>query len=429
MTMSRISTTEHAHYDREALLARYRRVRAVSATLCAPLETEDYVIQGATFASPPRWHLAHTTWFFEQLVLLPHARGYRAVHPAYAHLFNSYYETVGTFFPRPQRGLLSRPTVAEIYAYRATVDAAMSTLLATADAAHWPEIRALVEIGTHHEQQHQELLLTDLKYNFGLNPLHPEYRPAAEHARGGEASPLRWMAQAGGLHEIGWDRPEFGFDNERPRHRVYLEDFALASRPVTNGEYAAFIADGGYRKPTLWLSDGWSTVQRERWEAPLYWTSRDGEWHYFTLHGLQPLDPQAPVAHVSYYEADAYARWAGRRLPTEMEWEVAAAAEPMLGNFLESGRLHPQAPAPGATAYVQLYGDVWEWTQSAYAPYPGFKPLTGALGEYNGKFMANQFVLRGGSCATPADHIRPTYRNFFYPAERWQFTGIRLAED
>ncbi|MBI4693420.1 MAG: ergothioneine biosynthesis protein EgtB [Gammaproteobacteria bacterium] len=426
---SPIHPVPHHPGDRDALLARYRQVRAASRALCAPLETEDYVVQGAPFASPPRWHLAHTTWFFEQLVLVPYAKAYREVHPAYAYLFNSYYETVGTFFPRAQRGLLSRPTVAEVLAYREAVDAAVDALIAAAPDTQWPEVCARLEIGTHHEQQHQELLLTDLKYNFSLNPLHPEYRPAGEHARGGEPASLRWLREPGGIREIGWDRAAFAFDNERPRHRVFLEDYALASRPVTNGEYLEFIADGGYRAAPLWLSDGWATVRREGWDAPLYWQQRDGAWHYFTLHGLQPVDPQAPVTHVSYYEADAYARWAGRRLPTEAEWETAASGAPMTGNFVESSYLHPHAARGDGAGYAQLYGDVWEWTQSAYSPYPGFAPLQGALGEYNGKFMASQFVLRGGSCATPADHIRPTYRNFFYPAERWQFTGIRLAED
>jgi ergothioneine biosynthesis protein EgtB len=374
-----------------------------------------------------KWHLAHTTWFFETFVLEPRA-GFRAFDPVYRVLFNSYYNAVGEQFSRPERGQLTRPGLAEVLAYRRDVDARLATLLEAGalDAA----ALAVVELGLHHEQQHQELIVTDLKHLFAKNPLHPVYRERRPEAAR-RAPPLRWRAFEAGIREVGHAGPGFAFDNETPRHAVYLHAFALASRPVTNREYLAFVAAGGYARPELWLADGWNAVRTQGWRAPLYWQESDGAWRAYTLAGLRAVDPEEPVTHVSFYEADAYARWAGARLPTEFEWEVAAQEAPLDGHFAESGRLHP-APARAAEAedaLLQLFGDVWEWTASAYAPYPGFAPAAGALGEYNGKFMANQLVLRGGSCATPASHVRASYRNFFYPDARWQFSGIRLARE
>ena len=409
-----------------SLVDAYRRVRADSEALCAPLRTEDYCIQTMPDVSPAKWHLAHTSWFFETFILLPYLAGYRVHHPAYDHLFNSYYLTHGQPFARPARGSLSRPTVAEIYAYRAAIDDAMGRLLER-DGEVSSELATLVTLGLHHEQQHQELLLTDIKHVFGQNPLRPVYRePPAAPERGAPA--LSWRSYPGGLYHIGHAGEGFAYDNEGPRHRVWLEPFELASRPVTNAEYLAFMADGGYREPRLWLSDGWATLQAQGWQAPLYWERRDDAWWYMTLGGMQPVDPQAPVCHVSQYEAQAFAAWAGRRLPGEAEWEVAATAEAVQGNLRASGLLRPVA-APEDTGLQQCYGDVWEWTASAYAPYPGYRVPDGTIGEYNGKFMSSQLVLRGGSCVTPDDHIRPTYRNFFYPKDRWQFSGIRLAGD
>ena len=401
----------------------YRRVRSQTESLCAPLASEDYVIQSMPDVSPPKWHLAHTTWFFETFLLRPYAAGYVPFHPQYEALFNSYYETLGTPFPRAHRGLLSRPTAAEIYRYRAHVDAAMERLLA--DGERDDALRARLVLGLHHEQQHQELLLTDIKHILSLNPLAAAYRAGVPTAAAA-VEPLQWISYRGGIHEIGHTGSGFAFDNETPRHRVYQYDFVFGSRLVTNGEYLAFIADGGYEQPSLWLSDGWHEAHAHGWRAPLYWEQRDGEWWYYTLAGARRVVPEEPVCHVSYYEADAYARWAGRRLPTEAEWEIAAADVAVDGNFCESGRYHPAALAP-ARAPAQLYGDVWEWTASDYAPYPGFRAPDGALGEYNGKFMCNQRVLRGGSCASPRSHLRASYRNFFYPNARWQFAGIRLA--
>lgn len=417
--LSRIDTQDHSH-------TRYSELRARTEGLCEPLETDDYQVQSVIDASPPKWHLAHVTWFFETFLLKPFLRGYRPLDARYERIFNSYYNTVGPFHPRAQRHVLSRPTVPEIYAYRRHVDEHMETLgqaCAPADRAAYEE---RLTLGLHHEQQHQELLLMDVKRNFFANPLYPVYRPRVDD-RPGEAAPMRWIDRPGGIREIGQRGKTFGFDNERPRHKVFLQDYGIGSRPVTNGEYLAFIEAGGYRKPDLWLSDGWAAVNERGWRAPLYWVEQDGEWFEMTLAGLRPLDSATPVCHVSYYEADAYARWRGARLPTEAEWECAAAGEALDGNFVESGRYHPR-PARGPDD-AQWFGDVWEWTSSMYAPYPGYRPPQGALGEYNGKFMANQYVLRGGSCVTPADHLRLTYRNFFYPHDRWPFTGIRLATD
>jgi ergothioneine biosynthesis protein EgtB len=409
--------------DPARLAENYRAVREVTTELATPLAVEDYVIQSAPECSPAKWHLAHTTWFFENFLLAPFLPGYRAFHPQYGYLFNSYYETVGTFFPRPLRGLLSRPTVEEVYRYRAHVDQHMAELIGRLDPQRDADVGFRVTLGLHHEQQHQELLLTDVKNLLALNPLRPVYRPAVA-GPAEQAAPLRWLEFPAGIYAVGFEGSAFAFDNETPRHRVLLESFALASRPVTNGEYLEFMAAGGYSNPALWLSDGWRKVNEAGWQAPLYWEKVDGRWWQMTLSGFQPVNAEAPVCHVSYYEADALARWAGKRLPTEFEWEAAAASLPIEGNLLESHRLHPSA---GGNASHQFVGDVWEWTSSAYSPYPGFKPLAGTLGEYNGKFMVNQLVLRGGSCATPHSHMRMTYRNFFYPPDRWQFMGLRLA--
>ena len=408
-------------------LEQYQAVRSASLDIVRPLSIEDYVVQPMDDASPPKWHLAHVTWFFETFLLKPLLPGYTPFHPAYEYLFNSYYNGVGEQFPRPKRGHLSRPTVEEVLAYREHVDEHMARLLG---GELTDDLAFTVTLGLHHEQQHQELLFTDLKYNLGNNPLYPAYRECRS-ADGGAAGALTFSGFDGGVYEIGRDpQPtSFGFDNESPRHEVLLRDFRLADRLVTNGEFLEFMEDGGYGRAELWLSDAWSLINdREAgFSSPLYWVQRDGVWFEYTLGGLVPLAPDAPVCHVSGYEADAYARWHGCRLPTEPEWEVAAATQPVAGNLRGSGRLHP-APAPDGPL-SQLYGDVWEWTQSSYGPYPGFREFPGQLGEYNGKFMANQLVLRGGSCVTPDDHIRPTYRNFFYPGDRWQFSGIRLASD
>ncbi|MCU0526231.1 MAG: ergothioneine biosynthesis protein EgtB [Elainella sp. Prado103] len=402
---------------------RYQQVRQLSHFLCYPLATEDYVIQSMPDVSPPKWHLAHTTWFFETFLLSPYLPGYQVFHPQFGYLFNSYYEAVGNRHPRPQRGLLSRPTVEEVYRYRAYVDDAMQALLKQSPA---PAIEALILLGLHHEQQHQELLLTDIKHIFSINPLRPAYRSELVAPQATLPSQEQWLDYPGGLYTLGYTGGEFAFDNESPQHSVYLQDYYLASRLVTNGEYLEFIQAGGYAQPEYWLSEGWMTVQAQQWQAPLYWEQIEGNWWIMTLSGLYPLNLHEPVCHVSFYEAEAYARWAGKRLPTEAEWEVAATPIPLQGNLLDSGHWHP-CPAAGLTRPDQLFGDVWEWTQSAYLPYPGFQPATGAVGEYNGKFMCNQMVLRGGSCVTAASHLRKTYRNFFPPSARWQFTGIRLA--
>ncbi len=407
------------------------RVRSQSLALVAPLTPEDMMVQSSADASPAKWHLAHTTWFFETFLLRELLPEYRPFHPDFVWLFNSYYNAVSAQPEKKLRASFSRPTADEILAYRHHVDAAMEDLL----AEQVPEAaRERIILGLNHEQQHQELLVTDVKHAFWSNPLHPVYaQRRIDAAR--EAEPMRWVDFAGGVAEIGYGGKEFCFDNETPRHKVFLEPFRLASRPVTCAEYLAFIEDGGYARADLWLSEGWNTQQAERWQAPLYWRrNENGRWEVFTLRGLVPLDDllATPVCHISYFEADAYARWAGKCLPTEAEWETAAAPAPVTGNLLEGGIFHPQAALnasePKQEAVRQLYGDVWEWTVSAYLPYPGFHPLPGALGEYNGKFMCNQMVLRGGSVATPASHIRATYRNFFAPATRWQFSGVRLAD-
>lgn len=444
---------------RTHLSAEFRRVRAFTEQLCEPLVTEDYGLQTRVETSPPKWHIAHISWFFETFLLRPFLPAYRVFHPRFEYLFNSYYEQTGSgFWPRPERGLLSRPTVAEVYAYRRHVDDAMVRLIEGCSAKDWPDVEQRLLIGLNHEQQHQELLVTDIKGNLAYNPLRPAYRADLPRDPVSEPTPLRWVEFEGGLIEIGAvpERPSeagadeglrvsaFHYDNEGPRHRTFIAPYALAHRPVTNGEFLAFIADGGYRDPALWLSDGWAAVRQSGWNAPLYWEEVDGVWQIMTLGGMRPLNPAEPVCHVSYFEADAYATWAGKRLPSEAEWEHAAARAiergPIAGNFVDAGYLHPRpaaAPQGGAAearpsgwgdGLEQLFGDVWEWTASAYLPYPGYRAAPGALGEYNGKFMCNQMVMRGGSCATSRDHLRITYRNFFYPNERWQFKGFRLAE-
>ncbi len=406
----------------------YLRVRTHSEQLCVPLSPEDYVIQTAPEASPAKWHLAHVSWFFETFLLKEYLAGYAEFHPLFGYLFNSYYEQVGKFQPRQERGFLSRPSIGEIYRYRAHVDEYMLALLHSIGEDAWPAVRQRLEIGLNHEQQHQELLLTDIKLNLGANPLRPAYRGDLPQTPNAAAPGQYWIEYPGGIREIGHQDDSFAYDNELPRHRTYLNPFRLASRPVTNGEYLAFMADGGYDQPRFWLSDGWSTVKRVSWSSPLYWESIDGEWWQFTLGGLRRLNLDEPVCHVSYYEAEACAAWAGKRLPTEAEWEIAATGIPVAGNLRDSGTLHPAVARPG-DGLLQMYGDVWEHTASPYQPYPGFRPAAGALAEYNGKFMSNQMVLRGGSCVTAADHVRASYRNFFYPHERWQFQGFRLAED
>jgi len=407
-----------------SLARRFRAVRDRTRALAARLTAEDAMVQSMPDASPAKWHLAHTTWFFEAFLLARRERDFRAFHPRFAYLFNSYYDAVGPRQPRPQRGVLSRPPLDEVLRYRDEVEARVEALLAGLDAAGLD----LLELGVAHEEQHQELLLTDVKHAFWSNPLRPAYDPDAAPPSGAPAPPHAFLPCEGGLAAIGAGGEGFAFDCERPRHRIWLEPHALGSRLVTAGEWREFVQDGGYRRAELWLSEGWAAAQRSGWEAPLYW-ERDGDgWSVFTLGGPRPLDPAAPVVHVSLYEADAYARWAGARLPTEAELERAAEGAAADGALLEDGRLHP-APAREGPGLRQLVGDAWEWTRSAYAPHPGFRPLDGALGEYNGKFMVGQLVLRGGSCATPGAHLRPSYRNFFPPDARWQFTGVRLARD
>jgi len=407
----------------------YDRVRRRSVALCEPLAIEDYGVQPIVDASPPKWHLAHTTWFFETFLLKPFVAGYRPFNPAFEYLFNSYYEGVGQPYPRPERGALSRPTVAEVLDYRAHVDEAMHALLGedAEDAEDDADVHVRTLLGIHHEQQHQELLVTDIKANLGLNPLKPAYVDAADATAAGMPVPMGFTDYSGGIMQVGAaEGGGFRFDNECPRHRCWIDDFALANRLVTNAEFADFIDDGGYESPSLWLAEGWNWCRERSVDAPMYWRRGEGEWVEYRLDGEGPLVPASPVTHVSHFEADAYARWAGARLPTEEEWECAAAEHAVSGNLGgDSDGPHPEPASDGRMA--QLFGDCWEWTGSAYAAYPGFEPLGGTLGEYNGKFMSGQMVLRGGSCATPAGHIRATYRNFFYPRDRWQFTGIRLA--
>jgi ergothioneine biosynthesis protein EgtB len=427
MTLESISGDRQVGSSIEARLFETRRL---SLELAEPLSAEDMTVQAMDDASPTKWHLAHVTWFFETFILIRHLPGYQPFDDAFNYCFNSYYESQGPRQPRPKRGVLTRPSSERVLAYRAHVDAALAKLFARGISAG-SQIARLVEVGINHEQQHQELILTDILALFAANPLCPAYRPLSAPAGAAGAEPTRWIEFPGGVTKIGHDGRGFTWDNELPRHDALIHPFSLADRLVTNAEWLQFMADGGYRTASLWLADGWGMINRDRWEAPLYWQQREGQWLAMSLNGLQPIEPAAPVAHVSYYEADAYARWAGKRLPTEFEWELAAQGLSVVGNTLASKALRP-LPADGRSPDGkprQMFGDVWEWTQSAYLPYPGYRPPAGALGEYNGKFMVSQQVLRGGSCATPEAHTRPTYRNFFYPHQRWQFMGLRLASE
>ena len=416
------------NYDRVQLLTnRLSETRRLSLELANPLSAEDMTAQAMEDASPTKWHLAHSTWFFETFVLQTHVEGYKPFDENFGYCFNSYYDSLGARQPRLQRGLLTRPSVGRVLSYRDHVDQALRTLLARTSASD-AELLRLIEIGINHEQQHQELMLTDILALFAAQPLRPAYcvRPHVDQPR--EPDPMSWIDFPGGVRLIGDRGDAFAFDNERPRHEALIHPFRLADRLVTNAEWLDFIADGGYRTAALWLADGWSAINRNDWRAPLYWESRDDQWFAMSLDGSRPVDPAAPVVHVSYYEADAFARWTRARLPTEFEWEVAALGLAPAGNMLSTHALRPlptDRPSDGSPR--QMFGDVWEWTQSPYSPYPGYRPQQGALGEYNSKFMVSQHVLRGASCATPDNHCRPSYRNFFYPHQRWQFMGLRLA--
>ena len=416
-----------------SLLQRYQQVRQQSLQACELLVVEDFGLQAEAFTSPPKWHLAHTSWFFETFLLRPFLAEYRSPEERYQLLFNSYYNGVGEQFSRQHRGLLSRPTVDEVMAYRTHVDRAMTLLLERLEHPERETIVARSRLGIEHEQQHQELFYTDIKYSLFANPLLPGYDASGQQSAAAHAADLQWCNYEGGLVSVGVDmrladERGFAFDNEGPANSVYLNPYALANRLVTNAEFQQFIDDGAYQRPEFWLADGWATVQQQKWRHPLYWQDRDGERLQFTLSGLQTRYPDQPVCHVSGYEADAYACWADARLPTESEWESAARLQAFAVADFNPARLHP-APARGDTPLLQLYNDCWQWTGSAYRPYPGFKASAGAIGEYNGKFMANQWVLRGGSCVSQSGHVRTTYRNFFYPQDRWQFSGLRLARD
>jgi ergothioneine biosynthesis protein EgtB len=420
----------------DKLLARFHEVRNFSAKLADKLAPEDCVVQSMPEVSPTKWHLAHTTWFFETFILKKWVSGYRDAVPEYAYLFNSYYNAAGAMHRRDLRGLISRPTVEETKTYRAAINGSIDDLVSNADEKSFREIEPILVLGIHHEQQHQELLVTDIKHVFAQNPLYPIFREGETRSpgafdRAGTSRSTQFVEFNEATIEIGHDGDGFCYDNELPRHRALVLPFALANRLVTNREYLEFMADNGYSRPEFWLSLGWTTVNEQYWRAPLYWIDRDGEWWNFTLSGLRKIDPNEPVTHLSYFEADAYANWAGARLPTEFEWERASADMQIEGNFVETERFHP-APLSESSRdgeLAQIFGDVWEWTRSSYSPYPGYRAEPGALGEYNGKFMCNQYVLRGGSCATSRTHIRKTYRNFFQPDKRWQFMGIRLARD
>jgi ergothioneine biosynthesis protein EgtB len=410
------------------LIERFRQIRNFSTRLSRGLQPEDCVVQSIPDVSPTKWHLAHTTWFFETFVLKTWVPEYQPAVPEYAYLFNSYYNAAGSMHRRDLRGLISRPTLAETHRYREHIDECVTELIANADEASLAEIERVLILGFHHEQQHQELLVTDIKHVFAQNPLHPIFEAHKSSEKVAEVAKQNFIEFDEAIVSIGHEGPGFSYDNEGPRHRALVPAFALASRPITNGEYLEFIEDGGYKRSEFWLSLGWTTLNEQRWEAPLYWEKREGRWWHFTLSGFRPIAESEPVTHISYFEADAFANWSGARLPTEFEWERAAADLPIDGNFVESERFHP-GPASREEKLMQMFGDVWEWTRSSYSPYPGYRAAPGALGEYNGKFMCNQYVLRGGSCATSRTHIRATYRNFFQPEKRWQFTGIRLARD
>jgi len=414
---------------RSRLIERFRQIRNFTTRLCEGLEPEDCVVQSMPDVSPTKWHLAHTTWFFETFILKVWMPRYRPEVPQYAYLFNSYYNAAGDMHRRDLRGLISRPTVAETHRYRASVDDPMLDLIRNADDELLDKIEPILVLGFHHEQQHQELLVTDIKHVFAQNPLHPIFEARESGGGSRDVALQNFVEFDEATVMIGHDGAGFSYDNEGPRHRALVPAFALASRPVTNGEYITFIETGGYSRPEFWLSLGWTTVNEQRWQAPLYWTKRENRWWNFTLSGFRPIEESEPVTHISYFEADAYANWVGARLPTEFEWERAATDLPIDGNFVETEQFHPAPTPSGAEQLTQMFGDVWEWTRSAYSTYPGYRAAPGALGEYNGKFMCNQYVLRGGSCATSRTHIRATYRNFFPPDKRWQFAGIRLARD
>ena len=414
---------------RENLLKSYKKVRSFSHKLAKPLSKEDYVVQSMPDVSPTKWHLAHTSWFFEAFVLSKTINKYRSLHPQYNFLFNSYYIQVGDRHSRPKRGLISRPTVDEVFEYREYVDKNMLRLFKNIDDKKFKKIAEVIEIGIHHEQQHQELIVTDIKHVLSENPLFPTYKKSIESKNAKSSARLNWVDFEGGIHTIGNEGDKFGYDNEFPVHKTYIEPFSLASRLVTNGEYMEFINSGGYSKPELWLSDGWNTVSSNSWDSPLYWIKNGSNWDQFTLGGLKKIEMNQPVCHLSFYEAEAFSRWAGSRLPSEFEWEIASQEQKIEGNFADNGNFHPASIKNGNGELSQMYGDVWEWTRSPYTPYPGYKAPPGALGEYNGKFMCNQMVLRGGSCATSKSHIRNSYRNFFPPGSRWQFMGLRLAKD
>lgn len=427
--MNHITAPDGAAHQRHSLLERFKVVRATTEALAAPLSPEDQAVQSMPEASPTKWHRAHTTWFFETVLLQAFDRHYKPHDTRYGYLFNSYYEALGARHPRPARGLLTRPSADEVTAYRTHVDAATSALLTRAGETDWNAVAPVVTLGLHHEQQHQELILTDILHLFSCNALRPAYHDDLPAPGASPAPPLAWAYFEGGKREIGHAGPGFAYDNETPRHPVLLAPFELANRCVTNGEWRAFMDDRGYGRPELWLADGWAAVAARDWQHPDYWyRGDDGRWWSQTLAGPRPVADACPVTHVSFYEADAYARWAGARLPTEAEWEAAATDLTPRGNTADAGFLDPR-PAQGTGPLLQMFGDVWEWTMSPYTPYPGFRPMAGVLAEYNGKFMCNQMVLRGGSCVTPEGHVRATYRNFFYPHERWQFTGLRLARD
>jgi ergothioneine biosynthesis protein EgtB len=415
--------------DAKTIIQAYQQVRNQTEALCKSLVVEDYVIQSIDDVSPPKWHLAHTTWFFETFILIPH-KSYKPYNPVFHHLFNSYYQSIGSPYPRVRRGILSRPTVEQIYQYRHHVDAQLTTHIQHLSAESMNSILPTLILGLNHEQQHQELLLMDVKHNFSLDPSFPVYHEP-HSTKMNAPIPMEFQIVNGGIVEIGHLNNEFCFDNELPRHEIILKPYTIANRLVTNAEYLEFIQAGGYEKPDWWLSDGWDCVQRNQWQAPLYWQHDHDKWSIFTLSGIQELNAAEPVSHISYYEADAYARWKNKRLPSEAEWENFVATKNIRtsdGNFMEKNFFHPIAIDKKSNQHQQFFGDLWEWTASAYLPYPGYKALEGALGEYNGKFMSNQFVLRGGSCVTPKSHIRASYRNFFQPDKRWQFSGIRLAE-
>ncbi len=416
--------------DKNVLSKRYKETRDFTEFLCKPLVTEDYIIQSIPDVSPTKWHLAHTSWFFETFVLKTGLKDYKPLNPIYAYLFNSYYVLAGERFTRAKRGLLSRPAVSEVYEYRKYIDEHIMNFIHKANEDELKEFAPIIEIGINHEQQHQELILTDIKHVFSINPLYPVYS-TKEVSPIENVSQTEWIEFTEGIYDIGFNGKGFSYDNETPRHKEFLNSYKLSSRLVTNREYLAFMEAKGYETPELWLSDGWAMVENEKWNSPLYWTKIDEEWWNYKLRGFHKVDLNEPVCHISFYEADAFARWAGARIPTEEEWEIASSEAEQIGNFVEDGFYHP-VPVDNSkknSPLKQMFGDVWEWTRSSYSPYPGYKTLPGALGEYNGKFMSSQMVLRGGSCATSSSHIRKTYRNFFPPNARWQFMGIRLAKD